>query len=101
MEPIIYEVNIKAIESPFDQEGFLKWLREHVVEMEAIEGFLPKTELLLVEDENFHVSIRYTLESQKAFDRYLDGFAAKMRDALDPGVKKKLEFSRRVLKALS
>lgn len=96
---LIYEVNIESRFPDFRSDEFDRWLKQHIEEMEALEGFLPGTQIFRVQAEGYSVSVHYRLESQQAMDNYFKEHAEEMRSRLPEELKRQLVFSRRILTA--
>lgn len=101
MSEVIYEVNIKAMET-IDERAFLVWLKKHIKDLERLPGFLPKSEVFEVLESQpiFQISVRYFLESKEALKVYYDEYAPKMRGDLPQAFQGKLDFIRRELQSL-
>lgn len=108
---IIYEVNL-AVE-PSVLSEWLPWLRTHISELLALDGFIEAqleqqidpidtvTSTESVSGMRAHYTVRYTLRDQESLDCYLTQHAPRLRnDGLRrfPG---QVSASRRVLRLLS
>ena len=79
---MIYEVNCIVPESR--QNEFLQWLEGHIRQLLKLGGFEDATLSRLHEDERLQKGscgfcVRYFLDSQLTFERYLSEFAPAMR----------------------
>jgi len=100
---VIYEVNLKI--NLQIEEDFLKWLKEHVVEMLNIEGFLEATISTpeLIEENNSVklITCSYKVSSREMLKNYFDNHSQKMRE---DGIKRfgsQFTAERRILLALT
>eukprot|EP00455_Lapot_gusevi_P038734 TRINITY_DN4341_c0_g1_i4.p1 TRINITY_DN4341_c0_g1~~TRINITY_DN4341_c0_g1_i4.p1 ORF type:complete len:124 (-),score=43.74 TRINITY_DN4341_c0_g1_i4:99-419(-) len=98
---VIYEVNLEI--EPEVLDNFLSWLREHIAQMLAFEGFLSATMSSRnpqeegIETNYALYTVQYRLRDRAALQNYFDLHAAAMRqDGLSrfPG---KFKASRRIL----
>ncbi len=100
---ISYEVNIVVPKSL--QAAFIKWLDEHISEMEELDGILEKEtkvfENIYFEDqEKLSLSVHYQFDSEESLEQYLQNDADKMRGKLPEEWRNQLNFTRRFLKKL-
>ena len=97
---IIYEVTLEvnlSIKAPF-----LVWLREHILEMEAFDGFGPGN-LYEAEDSpegTFSLVVGYPVRDRSALEHYFQEGAGKMRGDGLARFPDKFQASRRILRQL-
>jgi len=94
---VIYEVNLQV--DMEIAEVYAAWLREHVQEMLAIDGFEGATwyEVETDDEVRLHWCLHYRLKDRVALQAYFDGPAERMRD---DGLKRfagRFDASRRIL----
>ncbi|MGI9275676.1 MAG: DUF4286 family protein [Endozoicomonas sp.] len=81
---IIYEVNCLVDKNI--ERAFLSWLRQHIKEIVALDGFHSAKIDQLLEDDRLQeqpgsagISVRYRLENQEALESYLLNHAPQLR----------------------
>jgi len=95
---ILYEVIITV--DPAIRADYLVWLRRHMAEMTAIDGFQSADLFINTENEN-ELACHYRLRDRDAMNAYLEGPAQAMRA---DGVKHfgdKFSASRRIMDAMT
>ncbi len=95
--PVIYEVTIEV--APSIERAFLQWLKAHIQDMEAIDGFQKGTRVFREKNNEAALSVHYFLDSETVMDTYLREHAEKMRGDLPEDFKSHLKFHRRILLA--
>jgi len=73
---ILYEVVISV--DPAIRKDYLTWLKQHISEMKALDGFVSAQLFINTENEN-ELTCHYRLKNHEAMRAYLDGPAKKMR----------------------
>ncbi len=94
---VIYEVNLWVDRDVAD--SYLAWLKEHIAEMEAFEGF-GKASLLQVENDSEDQvlwSVHYPVATPKDLHRYFEEDAPKMRGDGIRRFEGKFKATRRIL----
>jgi len=97
---IIYEVTLEVNLSV--QTSFLVWLREHILEMEAFDGF-GKGIIHEAEDSQegtFSLVVTYPVRDRSALEHYFQDGAGRMRADGLTRFPDKFRASRRILKPL-
>jgi hypothetical protein len=78
---VIYEVNVEVDEAIAD--AYRAWLRDHMIEMVALPGFLDVTSYDVLEpnarDGCVAICVHYRLRDRAALDAYLRDHAPRMR----------------------
>jgi antibiotic biosynthesis monooxygenase (ABM) superfamily enzyme len=93
---VIYEVNIEV--APTIEREFELWLREHVAEMEELDGVRAPATIYAESSESTKLSIHYRFADLSALEHYFEHMADEMRGRLPNEMRSHLQFSRRVLK---
>lgn len=77
---VIYEVNLSIV--PDAAEAYGTWLRGHIAEILAIDGFLGARWMARTDapGEETHWTIHYTLRDRRSLERYLSDHAPAMRE---------------------
>lgn len=90
-----YEVTITISKDILDD--YLDWLKEHVSDMLAIDGF-EDAKFYLVEVQEKHVAcVRYIVKSKEVLENYIQNIAPTMRSSYKEEFEDKFEIKRRVL----
>ncbi len=76
MTAILYEVVITV--DPEIRVSYLVWLKRHMKDMTALNGFASASLFINTENEN-EITCHYMLHDQQAMDAYLTGPAIAMR----------------------
>ncbi|CEK11358.1 DUF4286 family protein [Legionella hackeliae] len=95
---IVYEVNLEVNETIFKE--YINWLKPHINELLAIEGFI-KADLLFDRfnetKEVRKITVAYYLTDYAAYDNYVNNYAAKLREDALRRFNGQFNSSRRVL----
>jgi len=84
----VYEVNIE-IRADLEKKYF-KWLKDHVVEMLEIKGFL-FAEIF----KNDNILVRYMIDNEKSFNNYINDGAKQMRGNLPKEFEGQVQITRK------
>lgn len=94
---VLYEVVVSL--DPDIRDAYLDWLRPHVREILAFDGFLG-ADIFVDSDDPLLVTSAYRLRDAEAMQAYLDGPAARMRAEGLARFGGKMSAKRRVLRRL-
>ncbi len=94
---IIYEVNLKILANVYEE--FYTWLMQHIEDVIALPGFISADcykEMNNEEHDIVCLTIKYTLDSLKALNHYLEHDAPLLREETKKRFPAKFTASRRI-----